>query len=481
MSAQSKSMRDNGWQLFIFFLRELELAREPTRPGDLHMSRSKMVCLAAMVMAIAFSTPVWAQFQEPTKEELQMTVDPKAPGADAVYLYLEDVQDDGSNTRTYYERVKVLTEKGKEHATVRFSHTPDTKFEVECRTIQKDGTVIAFTDKPSDLVEFKTKGVQINSLVFTLPSVEVGSILEYRVRFKYSDYAPYPDWTIQQDIYVHKAHFSYKTGSPVTYVEKLGEGLKVADSKHGVHSLDVNDVAAMPSEDWMPPLNTFKWRVEFFYTTFKSTKDFWDYAEKGWAQFVNDYTNPTGALKKAVAEMVSPSDSETVKAQKIYAAVMKLENTDFTHEKTKAERKKEKIKEIHNAQDVWRDQSGNGDELALLYVALGRAAGLNVVPMRIVDRSRALFDEGLLNSAKLDDYIAVARLDGKDVYLDPGQKMCPFGTLHWKHYLATGFKLADKTATIEHTPAVSYKTSALLRTAELHVDATGRAQGNVRF
>ena len=24
-------------------------------------------------------------------------------------------------------------------------------------------------------------------------------------------------------------------------------------------------------------------------------------------------------------------------------------------------------------------------------------------------------------------------LDGKDVYLDPGQKMCPFGLLHWKH------------------------------------------------
>ena len=92
-----------------------------------------------------------------------MTSDPKAPGAKEVYLTLEDNLDDGSKTRTYYERIKVLTEKGKEAATVRFTHDPDTKFEVEARTIHVDGTVIPMTDKPADLVEFKTKDEQVNS------------------------------------------------------------------------------------------------------------------------------------------------------------------------------------------------------------------------------------------------------------------------------------------------------------------------------
>jgi len=38
-----------------------------------------------------------------------------------------------------------------------------------------------------------------------------------------------------------------------------------------------------------------------------------------------------------------------------------------------------------------------------------------------VDRSRALFDKSYQTSRQLDDYIAVGRLDGKEIFLDPGQ------------------------------------------------------------
>ncbi len=112
---------------------------------------------------------------------------------------------------------------------------------------------------------------------------------------------------------------------------------------------------------------------------------------------------------------------------------MKLENTDFTRQKSSEERKKEKIKEIKKAEDVWVQKSGGSDELALLYVAMARAAGLQAVPMQVVNRDRAIFDPDYLRLSQLDDYIAVLTLNGKELYLDPGQKMCPFGLLHWKH------------------------------------------------
>jgi hypothetical protein len=449
------------------------------------MLRLKAVDFAAAVLAAALCVPALGQFQEPTREELQMTADAKAPGANAVYLTFSDEQDSGLGTRTYYERVKVLTEKGKEKATLRFSHDPNTKYEVQGRTIHKDGTIIPMSDQPSDLVEFKTKGLQWNTLVFTLPSVEVGSILEYRVKFNYHPFAPFPTWYVQQDMFVHNAHYSFKARGlnefGITYVERLEGATKVQNSQRGLYSLDLTDVAALPDEDWMPPLNTFKWRVSFFTTEFKTSEEFWSVMGRGWAKFADGFTNPTGTLKKAAADMVAPGDSETAKAQKIYAAVMKLENTDFTREKTKVERKKEKIHDIHNAQDVWRDQSGNGDELALLYVGLGRAAGLRVGPMVVVDRSRALFDSSVLNGSQLDDYIVVAQLDGKQVYLDPGQKMCPFGVLHWKHSLATGFRIGENNSTIETTPALSYKASNITRMADLKIDETGEVQGMVRL
>ena len=70
----------------------------------------------------AFSTLLHAQFQAPTKEELEMTSDPKAPGADAVYLYREEKTDDNLHYHSYLVRIKVLTEKGKELATVRIPY-----------------------------------------------------------------------------------------------------------------------------------------------------------------------------------------------------------------------------------------------------------------------------------------------------------------------------------------------------------------------
>ncbi len=448
------------------------------------MLRLGFVSAAALATAVLLSMPAWGQFQEPTKEELQMTSDPKAPGAKAVYLSLDDDQDNSTNTRIYYERIKILSEKGKELATQRFTHDPDTKFEVTGRTIHSDGTVIPLTEKAADLVEIKTKDLQINSLAFTLPSAEVGSILEFRVKFKFDRYAPFPTWMIEQAEFVHKAHYSLKMVNGgyfgVSYASRLGKDVKVLDDKKGNFTLDINDIAALPDDDWMPPLNTVKWKVSFFYTRFNTGKEYWDAAGKMWAEFVREFTNPTGTLKKAVEGMVAPGDTETVKAQKIYAAVMKLENTDFTREKTKIERKKEKIKDIHNAQDVWRDQSGNGDEIALLFVGLSRAAGLNVVPMKVVDRSRALFDEGFLNGAQMDDYIAVGQFDGKEVFLDPGERMCPFGVLHWKHSLATGFRVSDKTALIARTPSPNYKASTITRFADLNVDSSGALTGSVR-
>src|ERR1700694_1252104 len=60
-----------------------------------------------------------AQFQAPTPEELRMTSDPKAPGADAVYLYREETEDDPHHFNTVYARLKILTEKGREAATIR--------------------------------------------------------------------------------------------------------------------------------------------------------------------------------------------------------------------------------------------------------------------------------------------------------------------------------------------------------------------------
>ncbi len=423
-----------------------------------------------------------AQFKEPTQEELKMTVDPKAPGAAAVYLYREEIVDNAEHFHSFYERVKVLTEKGKELATVRipYEHGFDKIVKIQGRTIHADGSVVPLTVKPSDLMEFKTKGFQKNVVVFNLPSVEIGSILEYR--YSYSGDILTPTWWIQQAYYVHNAHYSFfhNDYGNLLYSANLGDNAKIIN-KWNEFDLDISDVQPLPDEEWMPPLNAIRWRLEFYYTRFKFAETFWDYAGMIRASEVHEFTSPGKELRKAVGGIVAAGDTDQQKAVKIYAAVMKLENTSFTREKSEAERKNDKLKDIKDAEDIWQQQSGSANEIALLYVGLARAAGLKVWPMQVVDRSRAVFDRSYLSLRQLDDYIVIVKIDGKDVFLDPGQKMCPFGSLHWKHTFASGLRLEGKRAIFATTPGITYKGETTSRIADLTIDETGSVKGTVRY
>jgi Domain of Unknown Function with PDB structure (DUF3857)/Transglutaminase-like superfamily len=447
------------------------------------------VRIISLLAIIAIKSPasLYAQFQQPTEEELKMTADPKAPGAAAIYLYYEEITDCPENTYSFSARIKVLAEKGKELATVTIPYERgiDTVKEIAGRTIHSDGTVIPLAALPSDLMEFKTKGLQENAVVFTLPSVEVGSILEYRLKLhRDEDWTFLPDWAIQRPYFVRKAHYSFTPGSfsNMMYAVNVVSDAKVVQDKHHTFTLDITDVPPEPNEDWMPPINTLRWRVDFFSNTgAKSGDEWWKNAGERWADWVQDFTKPTSKIKDAVAGITAPDDSEEKKAEKIYAAVMKLENTAFTRQKSGAERKKEKLKDINEAEDVWKQQAGTDDEIALLYVSLARAAGLKVWPMKVVDRNRAMFDPTYLSTYQLDDYIVVVELDGKDVYLDPGQKMCPFGSMHWKHTLAYGLRLTEKGAVIAGTPGNVYTDSTFWRTADISIDDSGNLKGTVRF
>src|ERR1039458_4172348 len=140
------------------------------------------VFLRCLPLLLALTSPaiLLAQFQQPTDEELKMTADPKAPGAAAVYLNIEEIANDPMHFQSFYARIKVLTEKGKELATQEVPYLKGNFkiTDIKARTIHSDGTIIPLVGKPEDLMISKSGDQQFGRKVFTLPSVEVGSILE---------------------------------------------------------------------------------------------------------------------------------------------------------------------------------------------------------------------------------------------------------------------------------------------------------------
>ena len=369
------------------------------------------VGVSALTAVFALPAVVYGQFQQPTSEELKMTTDAKYPDAAAVILNLEEKTDDTLHYRSMYMRVKILKESAKDLATVSVGYLATvnvgyvqgnfTVDSVSARTIHADGTIIPLNMKPADLMRAKQGETEIRQVTFNLPSVEVGSILEYYYQVRNSENLhSQPYWEIQGRFPVREAKYSF-TPYPDMLSGEAGRGvinIRFMIDEHGqslsdlleyVHlppgktlaanaskrfELELSDIPPLPRERWTPPIESQRYEVRFYYAPGSSVGPYWTSQASFWLKDVDRFAQVTGPIKEAAASLVAPGDSEIDKAKKLYAAVQGLENTDFTRKKGENELKQEGLKAAKRAEDTWTQKSGSGEDLALLYLALLRAA-----------------------------------------------------------------------------------------------------------
>jgi hypothetical protein len=437
-----------------------------------------------MLCVLLVSLPAWggSKWTQPTPDELKMTADPAAPGAAAVFLYLEETADDFKHEHTYYARIKILAESGKQYGDVVLPYwaKEETIRGVEGRTIHSDGTVVPFTGKPWERELAKGGGVRRMEKGFSMPDVQVGSILEFRYMTTYKDLWA-PQWYLQQPIFVHEAHYKFvrELESNVIATRNLPENAQVTE-KHGSWELHVTNVPPQEEEEDAPPLHSLGYRVLFFYVGQELTSpgQYWQVQGMGFSAGVDNYVVPD-RLKDAVAKIVAPSDTDEQKVRKIYAAVTKLENTSFTRRRTEEEDKAANV-QIENAADVWAQQRGNRQQITLLFVGLVRAAGLKAYAMKVTSRDENVFRKSETDWDQLDDLIAIVPIDGIEMYFDPGERYCEFATLRWKHTWTEGVRQVEKGTELAATPPPAAHDTTITHDADLTLDADGQVHGTIR-
>ncbi len=448
----------------------------------------KLLGGAILVTTAISALPLRAQFQPPNPDELKMTSDPKAPGADAVYLDIEETDTSNGGFGERYARLKVLTEKGKEAATIQITY-PAGELNIggiRGRTIHPDGTIVPLNVKPEDLLDVKSGDYRLQRKVFTLPSVEVGSILEYAYQVR--DTWEAPTWWVQRKFFAHKEHFLF---TPIDadffnliWWPNLPQGTMVKKDVGGRFNLDVTDIPPAPDEEWMPPIDSVLYKVRFYYASRYHSLDVDDYWKDGaqeWSKDIDKFAEPTKAIHDAVNSLVAPSDSDLDKAKKIYAAVQALDNTEFTRAKSESERRQLRLKEPKRAEDTWNQKSGNRQEIALLYLAMLRAAGLTAYAMQVVNRDLGVFDASFMSLWQLDDDVVILSTGGKEIVLDPGEKMCPFGIVNWKHSHAEGLRQSADGPGRAVTPTQVFGANTIKRSGDLMVDPHGAITGTLQI
>ncbi|HWR35434.1 MAG TPA: DUF3857 domain-containing protein [Clostridia bacterium] len=425
-----------------------------------------------------------------------MTSEPLAPGAPAIVLFRQVDRDDTGVTahEDNYFRIKILTEEGRKYGDIEIPFAKLGGGDVvalKARTIRPDGTIVDFQGKVYEKAITKAKGLKYFAKTFTLPDVQGGSIIEYSYTIVLEEHYVFNShWILSNELFTKLARFSlkpYTNPSDNFHLRWTWQLLPPGTEapKQGIDNfvrLQVNNIPGFRTEDFMPPETELKARVDFTYTQDHLEMDpvrFWKKRGKKLNDKMESFVDSRKAMEQAVTQIVSATDSPELKLQKIYARVQQLRNTSFEVRKTEQEQKRSKEKNASNVEEVWKRGYGNGVEITWVFLGLVRAAGIEAYGVMVSDRSNYFFDPRAMDANKLNSNVVLVKVNGKDVYCDPGAAFTPLGLLPWQETGVGGLRLDKEGGTWIETSVPTSAESRIERKADLKLTDTGDLEGKL--
>ena len=456
------------------------------------MNRAQILSLLLLALSSLLAAPLasWAvpdDWLPVNSADLAAKDSAEKPGAHAIYLYREDIRDDTQSREDIYERIKIFTDDGKKYGDIElpFYRNVFSITNVRARTIRPDGSIVEWNGKLLDKTILKSHGYKVEAKTLSLPEVEAGCIIEYKYRQSLNTALLYNDtWEVQKDLFTKQAKFAIHPSSMyglmwVTY--GVSAANPVDRGKDGIIRLDIQNVAALDKEDYMPPEEVLRSRVDFFYTQHGTTDPdkFWKQAGELWFEYSERFIGRRKGISEEAARTVAADDSPEAKLRKLYARAQMIRNTSFEREKTVQEIKRENQKENDNVEDVLKHGAGDGFEIDYLFCALARAAGLDASVVRVSTRNVHFFIKTLLETRQLNDIVISVKLGDKDLYFDPGNAHAPYGLLPWTESSVTGLKLDKQGGQFVTTTEAAPNDAITRRVAKLVMGDDGIAEGKL--
>ncbi|HEV2471465.1 MAG TPA: transglutaminase-like domain-containing protein [Chthonomonadales bacterium] len=311
---------------------------------------------------------------------------------------------------------------------------------------------------------------------------------------------------MQEPYFVHKEHFVFIPDSQFTHLDPndgpgtsdrqildrtgeietdiratslLPQGEKLQLDAQGHYYVDLTNVPPTPLESNAPPIAGQIYHVEFYYIFTPSLKIFWQKEMDFWSKALDKYIAPTPLIASTAKEIASGASAPLDKARMLYALVQKFDNQDLDRLASIAP--DDGAIPTGSVEAVLRAKRGSSRQLTFLYLSLARAAGLDARAIRLAGRDRHLFNAQSLDTSQLDSVIVGINIDGKEIYLDPGERMAPFETLYWAHAGAGGVAL-DSSGKVETllTPLQENRANTVVRVGTLSISPQGAVSGTLK-
>ena len=144
-----------------------------------------------------------------------------------------------------------------------------------------------------------------------------------------------------------KLYPTHSVGSTQRWQNLPQGGNPPVEGPDHVLRMEVSNIPAFQNEDYMPPANELKSRVDFIYqdvSLFGTEDQYWKRVGKIREGQLEAFVGKRKAMEEAVSQIVSPSDAPDVKLHKIYDRVQQIRNKSYEFQKTQQEEKRDKEK-----------------------------------------------------------------------------------------------------------------------------------------
>jgi len=352
----------------------------------------------------------------------------------AIYLLVDEeieIKPDNTSVSTVHVIKKVLQERGKGLAEVEMGYDSTyERIELEyARTITEDGKVIyAGGESVRDIGRYLNFPLYSNSRAFivSMPLVEVGSVIEYKVKIYSSKLMNEDDFSfiyhLRESYPVFKAEFDLVIPSNrdinfkfvnKEYAEGISLEPKVVQSEDKkIYSWRFDRVESIIPEYSMPSGSYINPAI--LISSFSS----WDEIYKWWKSLYEDKLELSEEVKNFVEELIKDVTTDYDKAKKLHEFVAR--NIRYV-----AIEYGESGYEPHYANEVFMNRYGDCKDQAILLAAMIKYAGLKGYPLLIPTRGAYPMHEDF-PSVMFNHAISAVEIDGRLIFMDPTAETTTF-------------------------------------------------------
>lgn len=281
---------------------------------------------------------------------------------------------------------------------------------------------------------------------FTLPDVQVGSIIDYQYFKTDRRLTILEGWVFQNDIPTLLSIYSMEIPSHLKYrVLSQGEQTlrhRFDSKKDGNYKWILKNLQSFKEEPYMSNPSDYYEKIEFQLAGYgfrSSTNVFADWVEL--AKFivnieeVRSYMKPNKSSQQKLMEIQADGETQLQKAKSLYSYI--LDNYEFDGYSG--------ILPTDQLKDLLNSKKSSRPELNLMFLALLNQNGIDAYPVLISSKGNGR--SHIVDSPFADQFnqlILAVMADGKAYFADVTHGEVPFGYLPLVFHVEQGFLIKDK-------------------------------------